>query len=257
MRPDVLIRLEIGQRAVGHVLREAFFEPEIVKPFHGGEIAEPLMGEFVKEESIAPEPVVFGRSAAEQDAVFVEERGTGVLHAAERKAGDEHHVVLRKRKRLGEIVGEEFDTVGGDLLDSGNLRLRADELRVADVHVREIVNVVDPFEGSDGESEEISADGCRFGELVAHRPRGRHHADPGVRNHRATRGRVDVQSKPPFQIGLIKTRKRRTGIHRNKQRIEIFAAVVLVFVASDGLTRRPNWRVEFEAKDDLTAMKGR
>ena len=128
---------------------------------------------------------------------------------------------------------------------------------MADVHVWEIVNVVDPFEGSDGESEEISADGCRFGELVAHRPRGRHHADPGVRNHRATRGRVDVQSKPPFQIGLIKTRKRRTGIHRNKQRVDIFAAVVLILVPRDRLAGGRDRAGEAEFKDDLTAMKGR
>ena len=164
MRPDVLLGLQVREGAVGHVLREAFFEPKIVEPAHGGEIAEPLVGEFVKDQSVAAEAIVFRRGSAEEDAVFIEKRGAGVFHAAEGEAGDEDHVVFRERKRLREIVAEEFDAIGRGFLDCGNFGLGARELGAADVDVGEAVDLVHRLERADGEGEEISADRFSFGE---------------------------------------------------------------------------------------------
>ena len=164
MRPDVLAGFEVGESAIGHVLREAFFEPKIVKPAHGGEIAEPLVGEFVKDQSVAAEAIVFRRGRPEEDAIFIEKRGARVLHAAEGEAGEEDHVVFRERERLREIAAEEFDAIGRGFLDGGNFGLGAGELGAADVHVGEAVDMVYRLERADGKGEEIGADGFSFGE---------------------------------------------------------------------------------------------
>ena len=49
-----------------------------------------------------------------------------------------------------------------------------------------------------------------------------------------------------FQIRLIKARKRHVGVHRHKERVDVLAAVVLVFKAGDGLARRRDRRFEID-----------
>ncbi len=49
---------------------------------------------------------------------------------------------------------------------------------------------------------------------------------------------LQLQRKPPLQIRLIEAGKRHTRIHRNKQRVEILAAIVLIFIPGNRLTRR-------------------
>jgi len=64
--PDFIVGAERGEGLVGHVLREAFFEPEIVEPAHGGEVAEPLMGELVQNEDLPVDQIrLSGRGAEE------------------------------------------------------------------------------------------------------------------------------------------------------------------------------------------------
>ena len=77
---------------------EALFEPQVVEPAHGDEVAEPLVARLMQHENVAAEVVAFGGCSAEEDAVFVEEGGPGMLHAAEGKARDQNEVVLGKRE---------------------------------------------------------------------------------------------------------------------------------------------------------------
>ena len=156
--------MEGGEGLVGHVLREAFLEPEVVEPAHGGEVAEPLVGELVEDEDFAAEAVEVGGRGAEEDRLFAEEGAAGVLHATVGEAGDEDHFVFRERKRLREVVGEELDAVGGGGLDGGNFAACCWGFGFADPHVGEAGGRVDGDEGSGGEGEEVGGEGLGFGE---------------------------------------------------------------------------------------------
>ena len=125
------LRAQRGEGFVGHVLREAFLEPEVVEPAHGDEVAEPLVGQFVEDEASRCEAIVGGGRGAEEDGLFAEEGGAGVLHAAVGEAGDEDHVVFGKRKGLREVVGEKLDALArrwcwtAGTSDSADLALEA------------------------------------------------------------------------------------------------------------------------------------
>src|ERR1700679_3181708 len=101
------------QSLVGHILREAFLEPEVVEPAHGHHVAEPLVAGLVQDENVAAEIVALGWRGTEENAVFVEKGFTCVLHAAKREAGDQDEVIFRERKRLCKVVAEESDAAGG------------------------------------------------------------------------------------------------------------------------------------------------
>jgi len=65
--PYVFIRLERIQRVIRHVLRKAFFQPQIVKPAHGHQVAEPLMRELMQQQDVAIQPVAMRGRGAKQD----------------------------------------------------------------------------------------------------------------------------------------------------------------------------------------------
>src|SRR5712672_4216175 len=58
--------------------------------------------------------------------------------------------------------------------------------------------------------------------------------------------RRDVELEPCFQIRLIETRKRHVRVHGNEKCVDVFAAVVLVLKARDGLSRRRNGCLEVD-----------
>ena len=109
---------------ISHVLREAFLEPEIVEPAHGGEVAEPLVGQFVKQEDVAIEMVAVSGRCAKENGFFAQKGGPSVLHSPISKSRDYDHVVFGKRERLREEAGKIVDATGSDLLDFVRFFLR-------------------------------------------------------------------------------------------------------------------------------------
>lgn len=160
--PNIFIGLERSERLIGHVLREAFLEPEIIEPAHGSEIAEPLMGELVEEKDVAVEMVAVSGGGAEKDGFFAEERGASVLHAAVSEAGDEDEIVFGKRKGLSKKFREIVDALRGDLLDFGSFRFGFLELRLTDVEAGKAGSLMNFAEGAGSEGEKIGADGASF-----------------------------------------------------------------------------------------------
>src|SRR6266568_1452168 len=121
--PNIFIWLERSQRLVCHVLREAFLEPEIVEPAHGGEVAEPLVGQFVKQEGVAIEMIAVSGGNAKENGFFAQKSGSRVFHSAVSKSGDHDHVVFGKREGLREKAGKIIDSLRGDLLHFGRFFL--------------------------------------------------------------------------------------------------------------------------------------
>src|ERR1700684_3694783 len=121
------------QSLVGHILREAFLEPKVVKPSHGNHVAKPLVAGLVQDENVAAEIVALGWSGAEKNAVFVEKGLACVLHSTKREAGNQDQIIFGERKRLCEVAAEVSDTAGGHLLYLGRFLLSADKLRLAHV----------------------------------------------------------------------------------------------------------------------------
>src|SRR5262249_25677203 len=91
-------------------------------------------------------------------------RGAGMFHASVSKAGDHHHVVFGKWKRLREKVGQIIDPLFRDLLHLNSFRFSALQFGLAYVESRKARDIVDLAEWSGSECEEISADGLRFSE---------------------------------------------------------------------------------------------
>src|SRR5271165_1982547 len=50
-----------------------------------------------------------------------------------------------------------------------------------------------------------------------------------------SRGVIEMEGEPGFQVRLVKAWKSHAGVHGNKQSAEVLIAVVLVFKARDGL----------------------
>ena len=234
MLPDGLVGVQGGEGLIGHVLREAFFEPEVVEPAHGGEVAEPLVGEFVEDEDVAAEQGVGGGRGAEEDALFAEEGGAGVLHATVGEAGDENHFIFREGEGLGEIVGEELDALGGGGLDGGDFGFGGVGFRFADPDVGQAGGGMDLDEGSGGKGEEVGGDGFGFVERIF-RSVGDPPANPGgVGDDGPAVGCADLKLEAAFEVGLIEAGESHAGVHGDEEGVEVFAAVVFVFEAGDG-----------------------
>src|SRR6266550_5496910 len=122
--PDVLVRLYRGQRLISHVLRETLLQPQVVKPAHGGEVAEPLVCQLMKHKDVAIEVVAVRRRRPEENRFLSQKSCSGVFHSAIGKTGNEHHVILGKRERLGEEAGKIIDSLGRDLLHFRRLLFR-------------------------------------------------------------------------------------------------------------------------------------
>ncbi len=54
------------------------------------------------------------------------------------------------------------------------------------------------------------------------------------------------QLEPRLQVRLIKAGKRHVRVHRNKERVDILAAIVLIFKARNGLARRRDRSFEID-----------
>ena len=102
---------------------------------------------------------------------------------------------------------------------------------------------MDFLEWSCGESEKISADGFGFGEFGSTDSVCRPYTTPlprcrSVGDYCPIDLCCHSKLEPRLQIRLIKAGKRHIGIHRHKQRVDVLAAIVLVFKARNGFARR-------------------
>src|SRR5215472_14264737 len=144
---------------IGHVLRKAFFQPKVVKPAHGHQVAEPLVGSFVQQEDVAVQAVAVGRRRAKEDGLLAEKGCASMFHAPIGKARNHDQVVLRERKGLLKVGGQILNSVGRDLLNLCSLFAGTFDLRLANIKPRQPRSIVNFLEWPGGESKKISADG--------------------------------------------------------------------------------------------------
>ena len=105
-----------------------------------------------------------------------------------------------------------------------------------------------------GEREEVSADGLGFGKncaTVSHLFAGfvlvfvaGHFGSVGYDGPILRSEHFQLELR--LQVRLVKTRKRHVSVHRNKQRVDVFAAIVLVFKARDRLASWSDRRREID-----------
>ena len=77
----------------GHPGGKAFIEPQVVPPFHGHQIAKPLMGHLVGqhfEDRLAP--IHRGVFLVQEQQRFAVENGAGILHGPSLKIRHAHNV---------------------------------------------------------------------------------------------------------------------------------------------------------------------
>ena len=76
----------------GHEVGHHLLHPDIIKPAHGHQVAEPHVRGLVGDHAGAPEQLVLRRRVVEHQAGGVVEDGARVLHAAELEGGDQHEI---------------------------------------------------------------------------------------------------------------------------------------------------------------------
>ena len=159
-----------------------------------------------------------------------------MLHAAERKTGNQHEIIFGKRKRLRKVLCEVSDPARGHLLHLRRFLLRSSQLRFAHVNswFRWILRA-NSSEWPGRKGKKISADRAGLGKLRVHAVSA--HL-LGVTDNGPAGRMMKIKCESSLQIRLVKARKGHAGVHGNEQRVEIFAAVVLVFIASDGFAGR-------------------
>src|SRR5215471_17934408 len=127
----MLFGLQPVERAIRHVLREAFLQPQIIEPAHGGEVSEPLMRQLVQAQKVAANKIAVGGRCSEQHRLFAQECSSRVLHTAIGETRNQDEIVFGKRKRLGKVIGKELHSVGRDLLQLGSFLYSSLVLRLA------------------------------------------------------------------------------------------------------------------------------
>ena len=140
-----------------------------------------------------------------------------MLHASEWEAGQQHLVIFGERESAPEIAREVPQAGAAQVANRRPLVLRPEELGPPN-EKPEGATVNDRFKsgkGSDGEGEEVGADGRCWLEMVAEAARfdGRIPARFTVGDHCHLRRHRETQPEPALQIGLVKAGKGKTCVH--------------------------------------------
>ena len=239
-------RFHLRLRVIRDVLRKALLQPQVVKPSHRHKVAKPLVRKLVQHRYRAPVVIAHCRHRTKQHRIFIEKCRTRVFHAAIRKAGNQHLIVFRKRKRLGKKCSHArhaFEGGGGHTRpfftgarDHGTPREQPQR--------RCILWPAQLLERPGGKRKKIRTDGLRCLEMSVD--------TSGIRNHCPVRRSRRVQRKTCLQIRLVEARKRLVRIHGNKQRVDIFAAILTVVIARNGAVGFSNARFKIEFDPILT-----
>lgn len=84
-------QIPIGEQRIDgqmlHVSGESFVQPKIVPPFHGDQIAEPHMGQFVSDRQAYAFRIDARAVFAVKQLCFTERDQTPILHRAGREIG--------------------------------------------------------------------------------------------------------------------------------------------------------------------------
>ena len=103
-QPRLLLRFEHGHRLVRDECREAFLEPEVVKPPHRHEVAEPLVAQFVVDERAASREFAGRRFVVEAQRLLAIEDRARVFHAAVGEPRQQDDIELLERVWLAEVA---------------------------------------------------------------------------------------------------------------------------------------------------------
>ncbi len=152
-------RLPLGQNLRRGPGGEGFVEPGVVPPGEGDQIAEPLVGKFMRADArvFAPALLGIGRRVGEQDVLRVGDQA-GIFHRSETKGQrDGDGVGFFVRIGDSEVALQPLDNGGGDVRRV--LRLVGLTLRREDAHGRSVP--ADParvhhVERADGEGHQIA-----------------------------------------------------------------------------------------------------
>ena len=212
----------------------------------------------MKHKDVAIEVVAVRRRRPEENRFLSQKSCSGVFHSAIGKTGNEHHVILGKRERLGEEAGKIIDSLGRDLLHFRRLLFRLLEFGLPDIQSRQARCFMHFAKRPRSKGKQIRADGACFGKN-GKAPAGTSlglRFDRRIGNGRPIFRRGQFEPKAAFQIGLVKTGKGHLGVHGDKQSVDVLGAVVFVFKASDGSPRRRDRRGEIHVESIFTPMNG-
>jgi len=107
VHPDPPRRAPVGDDLVGHPGGEGLVEPQVVPPGHRHQVAEPLVGELVRDH--LGHPLLHGERRGGrigEQRHLAEGDGAGVLHGAGLEVGDADLVELAERVGEAEVVLE-------------------------------------------------------------------------------------------------------------------------------------------------------
>ncbi len=103
------------------------------------------------------------------------------------------------------------------------------------------------------EGEEVGADRAGLGECECVSLADRR----GIADDGPCGRMVEIEGESGLQVGLVEAWKGHAGIHGDEQSVKVFAAVVLVFVARDGLAGGSGVAGERESEGVLTGDHGK
>ena len=117
----------------------------------------------MKQQDVAIEVVAASRRNSKEHRFLSQKSGSGMFHSTVSKAGNHHHVVLRKRERLGKETGKIIDSLGRNLLHFRRFLFRLLEFRLADIQSRQARRFTHLAKWASSEGEKIGADRTGFG----------------------------------------------------------------------------------------------
>ena len=180
---------------------KALLQPEIIKPFHGHQVAEPLMCDFVVDQKAAAQSFErIGLVVEDQSGLTVED-SAGVLHASVGEGGQKDEI------EFGEGIGmseESLLELPGFAVKGKEQRIQARGLLPAVKNPHTILFT--DRKGAGREGEKIGGEGRRL-------PEGQRMAalfsffsrQPFIGNRRPCLRQIQAENEAPPQVRLIKT----------------------------------------------------
>ena len=209
--PGLARHREVGPRAVvlgglldrvqPHQLGERLVEPQVVPPAHRHQVAEPHVGELVRDDLGAQPALAPGRPAPADEQLVGEGHHRGVLHRARVEVGDEDLVVgPPERHRPAEERLLEVQALPGDGDDLVGLEVRRERGAAPDAEVETVVVGGLAVPRTAGQGEEVRRH--PLGRLE-HVPAARRAGGGRVAADHPALGGVDGHRERRLEVGLV------------------------------------------------------
>ena len=236
-QPGVVEVRRGGAAQRGHVGGKTLVQPQAVPPFHGDQVAEPLVRHFMQDHREQALLLGGGHAAGGQEAGFGEGNGSCVFHRAIDELRHQDLVVLLERVGDAEIVVEVDQAFLRGLEPVRRCDLCCNRLAREQAHRILAAGVLPHLVGAGMQGEVVGAEHRRGreGPLAG----GARVLDAGF----ACRGndlpflrRGNIELVGRLQVGLVEQREHLVRRGRFEVRIQVDAAIGLVHVAMQAFT---------------------